>query len=52
MVEMANGLDASKYLEFLLKSLPMSDMSPSELDELLPWAKTPQKECKVPIKKS
>ena len=49
MVEMAkaNGLDASKYLEFLLKSQPTSDMSPSELDELLPWSTKAKQACSL-----
>ena len=49
MVEMAkaNELDASKYLEFLLKSQPTSDMSPSELDELLPWSTKAKQACSL-----
>ena len=50
----ANGLNVYKYLEFLITELSerKKDGSLDHIDDLLPWAKTPQKECKVPIKKS
>lgn len=35
------------YLEFLLKSQPTSDMSPSELDELLPWSTKAKQACSL-----
>lgn len=40
MTEMAkaNGLDPSKYLDYLLANQPTSEMSPEELDEFLPWS--------------
>ena len=50
----ANVLNVYKYLEFLITELSerKKDGSLDHIDDLLPWAKTPQKECKVPIKKS
>ena len=44
----------AQYLEFLITELSerKKDGSLDHIDDLLPWAKTPQKECKVPIKKS
>ena len=48
----ANELNVYKYLEFLITELSerKKDGSLDHIDGLLPWAKTPQKECKVPIK--
>ena len=50
----ANGLNVYKYLEFLITELSecKKDSSLDYIDNLLPCAKTPQKECKVPIEKS
>ena len=50
----ANGLNVYKYLEFLITKLSKRKKEDSldHIDNLLPWAKTPQKECKVPIEKS
>ena len=54
MTAKANGLNVYKYLEFLITELSerKKDGSLDHIDDLLPWAKTPQKDCKVPIKKS
>ena len=50
----ANGLNVYKYLELLITELSerKKDGSLDHIDDLLPWAKTPQRDCKVPIKKS
>ena len=50
----ANGLNVYKYLELLITELSeqKKDGSLDHIDDLLPWAKTPQSDCKVPIKKS
>ena len=43
----ANGLDASKYLDYLLANQPTSEMSPEELDEFLPWSYKVKASCSV-----
>lgn len=50
----ANGLNVYKYLEFLITELSKrkKENTLDYIDDLLPCVKTPQKECKVPIKKS
>ena len=50
----AKGLNFYKCLEFLITELSerKKDGSINHIDDLLPWAKTPQSDCKVPIKKS
>ena len=50
----ANGLNVYKYLEFLITELSKRKREDSldHIDDLLPWAKIPQKECKAPNKKS
>ena len=50
----ANGLHVYKYLEFILEELAKRKKAGTldHIDDLLPWAKLPQKECKSPIKKS
>ena len=50
----ANRLNVYKYLEFLITELSKrkKEGSLDHIDDLLPWAKIPQKECKVPIEKS
>ena len=50
----ANGLHVYKYLEFVLEELSKRKKADTldHIDDLLPWAKLPQKECKSPIKKS
>ena len=49
----ANGLNVYKYLEFLVAELSErnEECSLNHIDNLLPWVKTPQKECKAPVKK-
>ena len=50
----ANGLNVYKYLEYPITELSerKKDGSLDYIVDLLPWAKTPQRECKVPNKKS
>ena len=50
----ANGLSVYKYLEFLITELSKrkKEESLDHIDDLLPLAKIPQKECKAPNKKS
>ena len=50
----ANGLHVLRYLEFLITELSKRKKSGTldHIDDLLPWAKLPQKEFKAPIKKS
>ena len=45
----ANGLNAYTYLEYLLLYMPDTDWQnhPEDLDELMPWSKTVQAECKA-----
>lgn len=45
----ANGLNAYTYLEYLLLYMPDTDWQnhPENLDELMPWSKTVQAECKA-----
>ena len=44
----ANGLNVYTYLEYLLLYMPDTDWRnyPEELDNLMPWSKTVQAECK------
>lgn len=50
----ANGLNTYRYLEFLLEELSKRKKADKldHIDDLLPWAKLPQKECRSLIKKS
>lgn len=49
MTEMAkaNGLDPSKYLDYLLANQPTFEMSPEELDEFLPWSDKVKSACSI-----
>lgn len=49
MTEMAkaNGLDPSKYLDYLLANQPTSEMSEEELDEFLPWSDKVKASCSI-----
>ena len=49
MTEMAkaNGLDPSKYLDYLLANQPTSEMSSEELDEFLPWSDKVKASCSI-----
>lgn len=42
----ANGLDALKYLTFLLEHRPSTEMSDKELEQLAPWSQLAQETCK------
>ena len=48
----ANGPNVYKYYEFLITELYKckKENTLDHIDGLLPWAKTPQKECKAPVK--
>ena len=50
----ANNLHVHRYLEFLITELSKRRKAGTldHIDDLLPWAKIPQKECKAPIKNS
>ena len=41
----ANGIDPSKYLNYLLEKRPNADMSDDELEQLAPWSKPVQEQC-------
>ena len=42
----ANDLDPQKYLGFLLGHRPNAKMSDDELEQLAPWSKLAQENCK------
>ena len=51
-----DGLNVYKYLEFLITITELSKRKKKNtlyhIDDLLLWANTPQKQCKIPIEKS
>lgn len=49
----ANGLHIHRYLEFLITELSKRKMEGTldHIDDLLPWAKIPQRDYKAPVKK-